>query len=121
MISGVFYSDPGGQFELLWDSVGHTILYKVLGGDFYGADEVMSSFLNQSGPVPPASASHFRAVRPGELENMYVVTANSLKLANTSRVTICAAKGDLTPFFEFTIVRNQTMIIWTAHRYAALN
>ena len=117
MVSGVFYTDPGGEFLLMWDSEAHTVLYKVLGSTFYYAAEVMSSFINQSGPAPPASASHFRAIRPGELENLYVVTANSLLLGNTSRVTICAAKGELTPFFEFTIIRNQTMIIWTAHRY----
>ena len=118
MVSGVFYTDPGGEFLLMWDSEAHTILYKVLGAYFYDAAEVMSSFINQSGPAAPASASHFRAIRPGELENVYVVTANSLLLGNTSRVTICAAKGE-SPFFEFTIVRTQTMIIWTAHRYAA--
>ena len=116
MVSGVFYTDPGGEFLLLWDSEAHTILYKVLSSTFYYADEVMSSFINQSEAALPASASHFRAIRAGVAENLYVVTANSLLLANTSRVTICAAKGE-SPFFEFTIIRTQTMIIWTAHRY----
>jgi len=102
----------------MWDSIAHTIAYKVLGPNFYGASEVASSFINQSGPAPPASASHFRAVRPGVPENFYVGSANSLLLGNTSRLTLCAAKGETTPFYEFTIVMTQTLIIWTAYRYA---
>ena len=58
--------------------------------------------------------SLFRGVVARQLENVYMETATALLLGNTSRLV---AGATLSPLFEFTLVRTQTHIIWSARRY----
>ena len=116
-VSGLIYIDPGSEFELRWDSEAQTVILKIFSSTFYKDEGFASSFLNQSGPAPPASMTHYRTVQANTNVNFYVNTANSLPSSNTSRLTLCAASDPIAPFYEFTIVRTQTLIIWTAHRY----
>ena len=84
--------------------------------DFYGSSSVAMSCLKQArGVSVPTLLSEVRPVQT----NGYGEDFCTLQVGDVARLTMCAENSVTTAFYEFTVVRTQTNIIWTAHRYSA--